>query len=727
MRALMVVLWGVLAAVAWADTLDVDAFKTQIESQRQQVEGVASNLDNERTDLLDARERLRAIKLALQDSLAPVEAQLADARANLARLGPVPAEDQPPESADIQATRQLINTDIGTLDGLVRQSALLSAEIDSLESQIAARRRAAFTNNILTRSSIWEVDTVAVFNESLGVLNTLTQQVAKILSNGANRLIAAIFSLVIAIALWPISRSIVARTADALSVQWQPYSAIQASDVSRMLQRVARATIVLVATMIVALAISGLLPPMTPKEGLSPLSLVILTSLFASTLLSASARHQLFLPVALCTSLWLAKYWLTALSTPSADMLLALSVVAVATTAVFAFFYAKPIARVLCLRWLSVGVVRLVAILVVIVMLSGFVTLAEFLVTRAMALSILWVVHQAVCRTLDAALWRPTMASTTSLDLPIDSQFWIKLTGQSISVFLLMPWVLLLLGMEWEELRDGLYDLLFGFTIGGVEFSLVKVVSAIAVFVGLIWLTRRFKSVVEHRILPHAKVDEGVKNSLSTLLGYIGVVLAILFGISVLGVDLSNLAIIAGALSLGIGFGLQSIVNNFVSGLILLFERPIKVGDWIATASGEGIVKRISVRSTEIETFDRSSVIVPNSELISGAVTNMTHTNKLGRVTVPIGVSYDAEPEQVMQILREIIEAHPLVLQEPPPGVVFQDFGDSALLFEVKGFISDVGTGIGIKNELRLEIFKRLKAAGIGIPFPQMDVHISKP
>ncbi|MEL7029010.1 MAG: mechanosensitive ion channel domain-containing protein, partial [Pseudomonadota bacterium] len=189
----------------------------------------------------------------------------------------------------------------------------------------------------------------------------------------------------------------------------------------------------------------------------------------------------------------------------------------------------------------------------------------------------------------------------------------------------------------------------------------------------------------------------------------------------------SNLAIIAGALSVGIGFGLQSIVNNFVSGLILLFERPIKVGDWIVTNSGEGLVKRISVRSTEIETFDRSSIIVPNAELISAAVTNWTYKDKIGRVIVPVGVTYDADPAEVIEILEKVARDLPVVLDYPAPFVYFDEFGDSSLNFQLRAYIRDINSSLSARTQIRVGIFNALKEAGIEIPFPQRDLHVKDP
>ena len=160
--------------------------------------------------------------------------------------------------------------------------------------------------------------------------------------------------------------------------------------------------------------------------------------------------------------------------------------------------------------------------------------------------------------------------------------------------------------------------------------------------------------------------------------------LAALLAISYAGFDITNLAIVAGALSVGIGFGLQSIVNNFVSGLILLIERPIKVGDRIVVGDQQGMVRRISVRATEIETFDRASLIVPNSELITGRVLNWTHRDSLGGVSVKVGVGYDADPEQVIAILRKCANEHREVLRSPAPGASFEGFGDSALIFGLR-------------------------------------------
>jgi len=193
------------------------------------------------------------------------------------------------------------------------------------------------------------------------------------------------------------------------------------------------------------------------------------------------------------------------------------------------------------------------------------------------------------------------------------------------------------------------------------------------------------------------------------------------------GVDFSGLALIAGALSVGIGFGLQNIVNNFVSGLILLFERPIKRGDWIVVGNTEGYVKKISVRSTIIQTFDWSDVIVPNSELISSQVTNWMLYNIYGRVIVPVGVAYGSDTGLVKELMLEVANSHPRVITDgsvPEPLVLFKEFGDSSLNFELRCFIRDIDYRIRTRSDLNFAIDAIFRKNGVEIPFPQRDVHV---
>ncbi|MEO1748852.1 MAG: mechanosensitive ion channel domain-containing protein, partial [Pseudomonadota bacterium] len=203
-----------------------------------------------------------------------------------------------------------------------------------------------------------------------------------------------------------------------------------------------------------------------------------------------------------------------------------------------------------------------------------------------------------------------------------------------------------------------------------------------------------------------------------------GVALAGLFAVSAAGIDLTQLAFVAGALSLGIGFGLQNIVNNFVSGLILLAERPFKAGDIIEAGGFTGTVNKVNVRATEITTFDRKTLILPNSELINGTVTNWIHKSTLGRIQVPVGVSYDSDAKQVHDILLEIANDHPRVLSNPEPFVSFDNFGDSSLDFVLYAYLADIGFGLTVRTELRMAILERFRAANIEIPFPQRDINI---
>ena len=303
--------------------------------------------------------------------------------------------------------------------------------------------------------------------------------------------------------------------------------------------------------------------------------------------------------------------------------------------------------------------------------------------------------------------------------------YWIGLTIDAVLILLLIPAALALAGWALGDVRDLTIRAFAGIRIGGAVVSIGDILAALAAFAALLAVTRLVQGAVQRGPLAHSRIDRGVQDSLITLLGYLGLLVAVVMGVSILGVDLSNLALIAGALSVGVGLGLQGVVNNFVSGLILLFERPVKVGDWIVTQSGQGIVKKISVRSTEIETFEKSSIIVPNSELISSAVTNYTHRNSLGRVTVPVNVAYSADPRRVYDILLDCARRIPQFLVEPAPFVIWKNFGAAALEFEVSGFLADIGHGPQARNELRFAIFEAFQQQGI--PFPRQDVHLHYP
>ncbi len=269
-----------------------------------------------------------------------------------------------------------------------------------------------------------------------------------------------------------------------------------------------------------------------------------------------------------------------------------------------------------------------------------------------------------------------------------------------------------------------------GFDVGSFHVVPSRILLAILIFSLLLSLSRLIKKKLARPWVQHAHLDRGAQDAAVTIFGYVGFVLAMLISLSVAGIEFRNLAVIAGALSVGIGFGLQNIVNNFVSGLILLFERPIRAGDWIEVGGTEGYVRSINIRSTEIQTFDRAEVIVPNSELISGQVTNWMLHDPVGRARIPIGVAYGSDTEKVRDLLLKLVGEQPGVITDShfiaPPKVLFREFGDSALNFELRFFVRDIARRLSIVSEINFAIDKAFREAGIEIPFPQRDVHIRK-
>jgi len=278
------------------------------------------------------------------------------------------------------------------------------------------------------------------------------------------------------------------------------------------------------------------------------------------------------------------------------------------------------------------------------------------------------------------------------------------------AILVLAPW-----GFDSTSFVDQVSGLYYGIEVGSIRITFASIFIALVIFGAIILLSRVFQGWLEHRFLPTTSIDSGLKNSIQTGAGYIGIILAAILAMGYAGIDLGSIALVAGALSVGIGFGLQSIVNNFVSGLILLAERPIRTGDWIQVGADEGTVKKISVRSTEIETFDRASVIIPNSNLISGVVKNWYLHDNSGRTMISVGVGHGADPDAVKAILLEIAEANEMVLKFPKPVVAFAEFGGSALVFQLYVYLASISNGLTVRSDMRFAILRRLRQAGIEI------------
>jgi potassium-dependent mechanosensitive channel len=263
-----------------------------------------------------------------------------------------------------------------------------------------------------------------------------------------------------------------------------------------------------------------------------------------------------------------------------------------------------------------------------------------------------------------------------------------------------------------------------GFMVGGVSITLGRVlVAALLVYIAVVgsWFFRTF---AQSELYPRWEMERGVGDSINALLHYVLITFAVLVALGVIGVQLQNFAIIAGALGVGIGFGLQNIVNNFVSGLILLFERPVRVGDTVVIDGEWGSIRKIGLRSTTVLTFDQSELIVPNADLVSEKVTNWTLSNPIARLILPVGVAYGTDVARVMALLRQSAGVHPAVLVEPPPQSLFVGFGDSALDFELRVWVQELRLRLEVQSAILAEIDRLFREEGIEIPFPQHDLHL---
>jgi len=266
--------------------------------------------------------------------------------------------------------------------------------------------------------------------------------------------------------------------------------------------------------------------------------------------------------------------------------------------------------------------------------------------------------------------------------------------------------------------------LTLGFNLGAQRISVALVIAAAGIFYGSYLISWILQKILIDEVLLRSRVEWGVRVSIGRLVHYVLVFLGFLLALLTLGFKFTELTILLSALGVGIGFGLQSIVNNFISGLILLFERPVRVGDIIELDGKWSEIKRIGLRSTTVQTFDQADVIVPNADLVTNQVTNWTLSNRQARLIIPVGVAYGSNVPLVMETLTTCARANSKVAQTPPPQVLFLGFGDSSLDFELRVWVVDVGDRLTVKSELHQEVDRSFREAGIVIAFPQRDVHL---
>jgi potassium efflux system protein len=718
--------------------------------------------------LFDLGRSLNPLREELQAKVADLEPRLAEVDAQLKQLGPAPAQGAPPESAAIAAERARLAGDAAALDVALKQARLLAARADDLAAQITERRRSLYARQLLEPSPsvlspfVW-LDAAKALAEELGRLGELMQSTWASLRNegGLIRGVLAALTLAalgIAMAMlwrwW--QRRIVApvaaptRFAKALAstgvfllvAVTAPLVTLAAIEVLEAYQLLPGRWIEIAYGLGIAVAIaafgraiaSGALAPDAPWR-----RLVALDDEMAAVL----ARHLVWAARAL-GALVFALVLHKILDAPpvlvvASNMLFALVIGGLLLHLLLSSHRARmpaadeaaqPALWLRAIAWLALAVI-------VTALVAGYGGLAAFVAERLLSsIAVLGVLYLLVVLTNASLVER--LGADTPKSRAIAVNFGVNprrlgllasLLSGGICLLLIVAALVLIIGpLEFTpaDFGDTLRKVAFGFRIGDISVSFGAVFTAAVILLAALVIARALQSWLERQILPRTELEPSLQHSIAAVFGYVGVIAAIVLALSQLGIDLQKVTLIAGALSVGIGFGLQSIVSNFISGLILLAERPIRVGDLIVVKGEEGYVRRIRVRATEIETFERASVIIPNAEFITGPVKNWTHSNTTGRIIVKVGVGYDSDPDAVRDILIACADEHPRVLKVPASRALLLAFGDSALEFELRAYVDNVDAALVTRSDLNLAILRRFRAAGIVIPYPQREVRIRK-
>lgn len=715
------------------------------------------------------RDELDAIRSEVRNWISDQAPRVENIQNELSALGKPPGKGEEPEAVGVATQRQKLNADLADVNGQVKEAELIVGRTGNLIGEIWQMRRDRFARKILTRGtsplspSVWkrafpELSWIAgAITRSTTSIVTSTEFQEKVRQSFLVLMAAIVFAIIL---VWPVHRWVLRKYGRDPAISRPSY--IQAVRATLAVGAAWALLPTLAAALIYVVVISEEIITDAGKEIAQAvfLGIVLFTWSIAFFRASFSPRYPdwRLLPVStnfvlgirgvvvglalafttdLILSAVISTYSARLAVTELSDFLLTLVVAALLLILLLRqHMWASETASPGKPRWRSIRILGASGICAVVVLGAfGYVALARLVVTQVVITTglifLVFMLHrlgrESIRQVTSVETWagdalrgsfRMDQESAVRLD------FWAGLAYDLLLVLFGTVVALYLWGMDQKDVADWAYRAFFGFKIGQVSFSLVDLFVAISLFVGFMIVARFLQRALAERILPHTQLDLGLRQSISTAFGYLGFIVAAVVGISAVGIDLSNLAIVAGALSVGIGFGLQNVVNNFVSGLVLLLERPVKVGDWVIVGDKEGFVTRIKVRATEIQTFDRASVFIPNSQLISDVVTNWTYADKLGRVIIPVGVAYGSDTAVVRDTLLEIAKSHPSVMAVPIPSAILRGFGDSALNFELRCFLQEIDQTVAVTSDLCLAIDAAFRARGIEIPFPQRDVHI---
>ena len=737
--------------------------ETAINGWQHELDRLESALQKPRlrySELNDLRDELQRVRAGIEDFWKRLEPPLAAAKDQVALLGPAPAAGQPPEPEQAALNRAGLNYLFGLLSA--GQAAVHSANlrIDQLINTIQDIRRKNFTTSLLQPvPGIYSYQTWAnlpdyVPSATSRVRDLLVEWWDSVRDQNEVLLIgfeAILLWLVLTIAAWHGAHRLRRWGHDGEPPFWRRASSAAGVILLRILPVVApimflygmiaeahalpeRVDWIFYSTaqsIIIIFAINALVTtvfaPWSSQWRLIPAS-DRAAARICGLILTLAIAYGVTTLIYVVTRIVQAPFALTVAVAFPSSLLLAAIIVAILLTPLDG----QHQERMPSLRWLTALRIPIwiTVAAIVVCALGGYLALSRFLAQQLIVtgsilsfvyLLLLWVdglMHGLGDDSAATGLWLKERAGLEQrrrkqLVLPIGLV--LKFAVLVFSV----PLILLQWGYRWPDIYDW-YSQFFGFHIGNTQVSFGVLLASIIVF-GLAYAAARvFQGWLDAHVLKPAGISGGVRDSIRIGVGYVGIVIAALAAFSYAGFNLSNLAILAGAFSVGIGFGLQSVVNNFVSGLILLAERPIKVGDLVVVGGEEGYVRKISVRSTEVETSERARVLIPNSCFITEKVKNWTLRDNTRRVVIPISVGYGCDPRKVMATLLKVAQDNPNVMTTPAPSVDF-DFGADSLNFKLYAFVYDLNKGGSTSTDLRIAILDAFNEAGIAMPFRQMD------